>query len=81
MTANPKIRLLSDLGQGDKVLTPSGQYALVHGFCAGRVELRYCGDGEEVTLRPELLELIERAPKHALPKGFFRDVKLVKGEG
>ena len=70
MGAHARVRLVSDLGIGDTVETPSGRRAVVASLYGG-VTVTYCDEGDEVTLQPHLLKLLAKAQPHALPKDFF----------
>lgn len=73
IACSDRVRLLADLGINDTVRTPSGRLAVVRGFDAERVRLRYLDDGTELSLLPHLLTLIERAPAKPVPAGFFNE--------
>lgn len=58
--SNPRVRLLSELGVGDTVETPSGKRAVVMGFTDARAQLAYLDDGQEVTLSHLHLRLVAK---------------------
>lgn len=66
-----RVRLLSDLGLRDMVMTPTGRFALVKGFDHDGVVIQFQDDAEECTLLPHLLQLVTRARPRPFPSTFF----------
>lgn len=73
MSAPVRVKRLSQLTPGDRVRTPSGREAVVTGLLQARAQLRYCDNGEEVTLAPHLLALLESAKPKPFPARFFEE--------